>query len=206
MASPDENGTAPGDSPLSERLREAREGDADALGKLIDASRDYLLLMARRELLDELKAKASASDVVQDTCVRAVERFEQFEGASVEQWLGWLRQILQNQLKDLQRQYLQTELRDVRREKELAAADGVSAGSDTPSRNASRRERAARIQRVMPRLPQKYQTVLKLREWEKLSFHEVGQRLNCSEEAAQKLWYRALDRLNQELLHADRPE
>lgn len=189
---------------VSERLQQARVGCGHSIGELIDSSRDYLLLMANRELIEDLRSKVSPSDVVQETCVRAFERFDQFQGNCEEEWLAWLRQILQRQMGALRRRYIEAEIRNVRRETELSSAGHVPVDSDTPSRDASRREGASRIERALARLPEAYRCVLRLREWELLPFHEVGQRMNRSEDAARQLWYRALDRLSQELVHVDR--
>lgn len=189
---------------LRHALRRAREGDAEAIGKLLDASRDYLVLMAHRDLAEELRAKVSPSDVVQETCVKAVENFTQFQGESKEQWYSWLRQILNRQMRDLHRRYIYADLRNVRREKELdASCEAQAIDSETPSHDASRRENVEHVTGAIARLPDEYQVVLRLREWEKLSFAEVGEQLGRSADAARQLWYRAVERLSQELDHGE---
>lgn len=192
--------------PLADHLHQARQGAAEQIGNLIDASRDYLVLMANREMLEGLRSKFSPSDIVQETCVRAFERFEQFQGQCEEEWLAWLRQILLRQIGTLRRRYVEAEIRNVRRETELSAAGHMATDSDTPSRRATVKESVTRIERAMARLPGDYQLVLQLREWELLSFQEIGRQMGRSEEAARQLWYRALDRLSLEFMHGDRPQ
>ena len=68
--------------------------------QLVQTCRDYLLLVANRNLDRELQGKLGASDLVQETFVRAQRNFKQFRGSSIEEFLTWLRQILLNHLVD----------------------------------------------------------------------------------------------------------
>jgi RNA polymerase sigma-70 factor (ECF subfamily) len=51
----------------------------------------------------------------------------------------------------------------------------------------------------MARLSGDHHAVLRLRYWEGLSFPEIGQRLGRSTDAVRKLWYRAVERLQEEM-------
>lgn len=62
-----------------------------------------------------------------------------------------------------------------------------------------RRENAALLADVLHRLPEDYQTVLRLRYWDGLTFTQIGAQLGRSAEAARKLWYRAVVMLQTEL-------
>jgi len=62
-----------------------------------------------------------------------------------------------------------------------------------------RREDAARVLQVLDRVPADYRTVLRLRYWDGLTFPQIAERIGRTDEAARKLWYRALARLNAEL-------
>src|SRR4051794_33330072 len=48
-------------------IEEARRGSREALGAVIEAFRSHLVRVAQRELGRDLRAKASPSDVVQET-------------------------------------------------------------------------------------------------------------------------------------------
>ena len=63
------------------RLAEARAGSQEALGKLLESFRAYLLLIAQCELDAELRAKGGASDLVQQTFLEGQRDF-----AQAEQW------------------------------------------------------------------------------------------------------------------------
>jgi RNA polymerase sigma-70 factor (ECF subfamily) len=72
---------------------------------------------------------------------------------------------------------------------------------ESPSRQMMAAEQAAALRAALLRLPEDYRQVILLRNIERLSFQEIGARLQRSNEAARKLWVRAVDRLR-ELLGA----
>ena len=92
MTSPDLPPAAGG--AVSRFLAEARAGHDSAVGRLLEAARLYLLLVANRELPPDLRPKVGPSDLVQETLLRAHRHFGQFRGATEDELLAWLRQIL----------------------------------------------------------------------------------------------------------------
>jgi RNA polymerase sigma-70 factor (ECF subfamily) len=100
-----------------EALMLARQGDAEALGCLLDAYRNYLAILARVEIDRRLQSKVDASDVVQDAFLHATRAFPHFHGTAEGEIVRWLRQILSNRLVDLVRQFYGTQRRDVRLER-----------------------------------------------------------------------------------------
>src|SRR6516162_2509450 len=89
----------------------ARGGSDEALGKLLEECRAYLLLVANRELPSELRGKAGASDLVQETFLQAQGHFDQFRDDGESELLAWLRQILLNNVGKLKRRYHGTDKR-----------------------------------------------------------------------------------------------
>ena len=51
----------------------------------------------------------------------------------------------------------------------------------------------------MTRLSNDHRSVLRLRYWDGLTFPEIGERLGRSPDAVRKLWYRAVERLQEEM-------
>jgi RNA polymerase sigma-70 factor (ECF subfamily) len=196
--------TEPADD-FRERLCAARAGSAEALGKLLEDHRAYLLSIAQRELAPHLQAKAGASDLVQQTVLEALRDFARFQTGSREEFLAWLRRLLLNNVGDFTRQYQETDKRQINREVRLAgpASGGTCpepAGTGpTPSTAAMSEEQAQAIERALERLPEEYRRVIVLRSQEDRSFEEIGQLLERSPNAARKLWLRAIERLQEEL-------
>src|SRR6516162_6479595 len=104
------------------RLAAARTGSSEALGQALQACRGYLLLLAKRELDPDLRAKGGASDLVQETFLEAQRDFAHFHGNSAEELRAWLRRLLLNNVANFTRQYRERAKRQVGREVSLEAA------------------------------------------------------------------------------------
>jgi RNA polymerase sigma-70 factor (ECF subfamily) len=187
-------------------LTAARAGSPEALGQLLEAYRDYLLLIAAQELPTDLRAKCGASDLVQDTLLEAQRDFPQFRGDTDEQLRGWLRQLLRHNLGHVYRHFRDTAKRRLGREVRLEGdrpsrnvGAGLAADDSTPSAQAMAHERARAVRQALDRLPEDYRQVLLLRFQEGLSFEEIGRRLGRSANAAEKLFARAIQQMEKEL-------
>ncbi len=185
-------------------LRQARAGDAGALGQLLECYRNYLGLLARLQSGRRLHGKADAADLVQETFLEAHRHFTRFRGSSEGEFVSWLREILATNLANLFRRYLGTQRRDVRLERELAVEldqssrvldQGFVGKESSPSQQAVRREQAVLLADALGRLPEDYREVIILRHLEGLTFPEIARRMGRSVEAVKKLWARALDRV-----------
>src|SRR5689334_6977604 len=104
------------ESGIEDLLQQARSGDGEARGRLLEAYRNYLALVARLQLSQRLQSKVDAADLVQETFLNAHRHFSQFRGHSEDELLAWLRQILVAQAANLVRHYCGTQARDIRRE------------------------------------------------------------------------------------------
>ena len=195
----------PQECPFDAGITAAHEGSSEALGSLFTACRDYLLVVANRELHADIRVKVAASDLVQETLLAAQREFGRFEGRDKAELVEWLRRILLRRLSIANRRYRKTLKREVAREVPLDGLSsvigpgiGLAAGrTNSPSQIAAAREDREAIDRALAMLPLDYRQALVLRFREHRSFAEIGQELGRSEEAARKLWLRALGRLKQ---------
>lgn len=184
----------------------AREGSFSAVGQLLDFYRGYLLAVANEELSSDVAQKFGPSDLVQETCYQATRDFPKFEGASDPELKAWLRQILINNLRDVQKQYRQTQKRDCAREISLHV---VEEGSDliqqltsaepSPSHMILAEEMRRSVARAIETLSLEQRRVVELRSFEGLSFEEVGKAIGKTTEAARKIWTRCIDELAAEV-------
>jgi RNA polymerase sigma-70 factor (ECF subfamily) len=193
-----------GDSSLIELeswIQAARGGDREALGQALSSVRDYLLLVANEELDPALHAKGNASDLVQETFLRAQRGVEAFRGRTASEWRHWLRSILIRNLAQERRRFRSTAKRQVQLEVSIGDKVWLEAARDTenPSRDLALREREEALYEGLNRLPDHYRQVVVWHHREQLSFEEIGRRFLISAEAARKLWTRALGRLRKEL-------
>jgi RNA polymerase sigma-70 factor, ECF subfamily len=187
-------------------LQEARAGDSDHLGRLLEHYQRYLTLLAQVQIGKRLQGKVDAADLVQETFLDAHRNFSRFEGTTEVQFVFWLRKILAAKLADLLRRYLGAQARDVRLEREIESSfedssalldRGLVAPQSSPSQQASGREQAVLLAEAIGQLPGDYREVILLRHLEGLTFAEVARRMGRSLDSVEKLWMRALGRLRQ---------
>jgi len=186
-------------------LPAAQAGSKEALGRMLDACRGYLLLIAGQELDPALRAKGGASDLVQETILEAFRDFAHFRGDSGQELFGWLRRLLLNNVANFARRYRETAKRLASAEVPLPVGDSsdlaktLTGVDSTPSAHAMAHEQARAVEQALERLSDEYRQVILLRYQGELPFEEIGRLMNRSANAAEKLWLRAIERLRQEL-------
>lgn len=199
-------------SGLDQLLQEAQAGSSEALGRLLQSLRPYLLLIANEELDPRLRTKAGASDLVQDTFLDAQRDFGHFKGRTRSEFFVWLRQILVHNMLNVTRDFCATQKREISREVSLGQDESsestkvalpAEAASMTPHERAVAREQLLRLNDALLRLPDEYRQVISLRHLERRSFKEIGDLMGKGSEAVRKLWIRAIQRLRLELDDSD---
>ena len=185
-------------------LAQARAGDSAALGQLLELYRNYLRLIARSMMGGALGLKLDASDLVQETFLKAHRQFAAFAGSDEPGFITWLRKILVRTVAD-QARYHRAKVRSHRREVALedlldraggAAQQALADSLPSPSSMAVRRERSVLLADALEKLPADYRTVFVLRNIERIPFNEIAVRLNRSPGAVRVLWTRAMQRLS----------
>jgi RNA polymerase sigma-70 factor (ECF subfamily) len=189
-------------------LLQARDGDQEALGKLLGHYSNYLWVLSRVQVGKRLQGKVDPADLVQETFLEAHRHFSTFRGQTEPELVSWLRQILGGVLSNLLRRYLGTKRRNILLEREIANEMDQSSQAigwmpvdpgPTPSKNAAQRERGVMLANALGRLPEDYRDVIILRYLEDLPFAEVAERMGRSVDSVQKLWVRGLAQLRKSL-------
>ncbi|TWT37664.1 ECF RNA polymerase sigma-E factor [Posidoniimonas corsicana] len=196
-------------------LDRALAGSKSSLGRLMGLYSEYLKYVASSRMDDRLRRRVSASDVVQESFYEAHRDFSRFRGDSPEQFVGWMRRILVNNLMRVVERNLVAAKRDVRREVSLdRLRRGVEQSSwrfsallasdeETPSTDLRRQETQTAMAAVLAKLPEDYRRVIRLRNIEGLSFADVAEQMDRTSGAARMLWLRALEQLRAEYAGTD---
>ena len=191
------------DCEIKTLLNDARHGNVDALGALLESYRNYLGLIARVEVNPRLRSKFSPSDIVQETFANAMRGFDEFRGQEEPELVSWLRKILATQLAMHVRTF-GTKQRDIRLEVRLEdsmnrssiALAGCMANSETSaSKRYEKREQAVIVADALSRLPDDFREVLILRHLESYSFPDIAKRMDRPLENVKSLWRRGVIRL-----------
>lgn len=198
------------DEPCVERLlAQARGGEAESLGRLLQLYRNYLTILATTQLDRRLRRRMNPSDLVQEAMMAAHCDFGKFRGCSERELLAWLRQILINCLHHAIETHVKAKMRDVRRE---ISVEQVSAALDrsvvnfaqmladrgpSPSAPLRQRERAVALADQLAKLRPEYRDVIVFRNLQGLPFEEVADRMDRRPGAVRMLWLRAIEKLKQ---------
>lgn len=166
------------DLELAERFR---GGDRAAFDLLVRRHQKGVWRLVRRYV----KSDADAADVTQLAFVRAFRGFAAFRGtASVRSWL--YRIAINCAL---------SWLRDHRRERPTELAeDALTDANPAPSQISASDDRAW-LRQAIDQLPPKQRLVLELRVFDDLSFREVAELADCSENTAKVNFHYAVKRL-----------
>jgi RNA polymerase sigma-70 factor (ECF subfamily) len=184
-------------------LQQARAGNEPARGRLLDLYRNHLRLMARSLISQPLRVRLDASDLVQETFLKAHREFKSFLRSTEAELVTWLRQILVRNLADQVRRH-RAKRRDYRREEpvevlldrsSLVIQAQLATPGSSPSAHSSRREQAVLLADALERLPADYREVFLLRNLERIPFETTAARMGRSSGAVCMLWARAIKRL-----------
>ncbi len=165
--------------------------------------RDYLLTLARLQLGMQWQGKLDASDIVQQTILRAHAGIDQFRGQTEAEWLGWLRTILAHVLCSVAREF-ETAARDVTRELSLEAELEQSStrlerilavDQSSPSHAAMRTEDLIRLTQALVRLPEDERRAVELHHLKGMTVADVASEIGRTRPAAVGLLFRAMKRL-----------
>ena len=142
-------------------------------------------------VLAQLRNRAEAEDVTAEVFLKAHRAWDRYEPRA-QTPSAWLFRIARNAVYDHHRRSAV---------KERAEADfGHAAGAgEDPAEVAERRVLFAGLLEAVRRLPERQREVVALRHRSDLSFAEIGELMDCSEDAAKMLYHRALKALRAEM-------
>lgn len=184
------------DEELIQLIILAKNGDEDALGKLLDQHRDQLRRLAESELSQKLSKRVDASDVVQQTYLSVCKKVEQFHGENIEEFVAWIFQIHRHNIKDAARQHVTVAKRNVDLE-QSGIVEVVATGHEesTPSQNAIRNEESLQLVEMIEKLPPDQSRAVHMRHIENKTLSEIASELDRSTQAVASLLKRGLEQL-----------
>jgi RNA polymerase sigma-70 factor (ECF subfamily) len=154
-----------------------------------------------------MQGRIDASDVIQDACLEAATRVEEYVEKKPMTFFLWLRFLVGEQLITQHRRHLGAAKRDARREISLfnrlpEASTALLAarlvGSLTaPSEAAVRTENRLEVEEALNAMSDLDREVIALRHFEQLSRAETAEVLGIQESACSKRYVRAMQRLSE---------
>jgi RNA polymerase sigma-70 factor (ECF subfamily) len=188
---------------LRELISSARDGDAEALGMLLERERATLRVLAQRAMDARLSRRVDPSDVVQQTFLEAQRDFVDFRGKDGAEWDAWLQQILEHNVSELVEKHIFARKRRVNAERSLddsklhrpALRDILAADGSSPSHRSIRAEDAAQMAEMIQTLPNDQREAMRLRYLEGRSLQRMADHFGRSQGAVAGLLRRGLQQL-----------
>lgn len=188
-------------------LQEALEGNRESLGRLLEDYRAYLTVLAQRYLDARLRGRLDPADVVQVTFLEAQRDLHAFRGHQIEELLGWLRNILRNNVSSAHQKHLYAQKRSAGRESNNGPTENgptltdlVPSETTSPSQRVMRDEAAVYLANCLQTLPETQREALRLRYVEGHSLKEISTAMDKSEMAVAGLLKRGLQSLRDKMV------
>lgn len=172
----------------------AKNGDIKAFEILIKRYEDRIYSLAYRILQD----KEEAYDVLQETAISVFKNIKKFKGESA--FSTWLTRIALNfalmrkrKQKSLSKKMQMVQVEDndkIPESLDLEELHAITDWSDNPSLNLEQEELKKVLYESLNRLPEKYRTVLLLKELEGRSVEEISKILKISQSATKTRLHR----------------
>ena len=194
--------TEPAETP--DLLRRTSAGDREALGALLARHLPRLRAFVRLRVGNVVRAKESASDIVQSVCADLLGSLDKFEYRGEPQFQSWLFNAVLLKLRERERFFRREKRRaglEVNREAAVADLESCYAHLMTPSQAAIGREMAERLEAAFDELPEDYREVLTLHRVVGLSHAEAAAQMGRTVDSVRNLLHRALARLSGILWH-----
>ena len=187
------------DSDPEDLVQRVADGDAQAVGELLDRHLPALRGFVRLRMGKNLRAKESVSDVVQSVCREVLTNVDRFQHPGPDAFRQWLYMTTQRKLSH-RLDYYDAQKRDVKRELENGeerdqALAAFYESFCTPSRELVTQEEIERIESSFDRLPEDYREVILLSRVVGLPRAEIAREMGKSEDQVRGLLSRALARL-----------
>lgn len=187
-------------------LANAKNGEAEAVDKLLGEFREPLRKVIGLRLDPAVARRVDASDIVQDVLVEANQRLTEYLKKPDMPFHLWLRHLAQDRIIDTHRRHRLAQRRSVDREQPIARpawADESSVSlvaqlidtERTPTSEAIRLELQRKLNAAIDQLSDDDREIILMRHHEVLSNQEVAHALQLTEAAASMRYLRALRRL-----------
>jgi RNA polymerase sigma-70 factor (ECF subfamily) len=196
-------------------LDRVRDGDADAVNRLLERHRAAIRRMIDHRMDRVIERRVDASDIVQDVMIEANRRLADYLANPTMPFRLWLRHMARDRLIDAHRRHRVAATRSLDREVPLVAHDGDGSVGDglvgvadrelTPAAAATWHELERRFAAAVELLDDGDRQIVLLRHFEHLTTAEAAEVLGLTKPAAGMRYLRAMRRLRG-LLEGGSPE
>lgn len=183
----------------SYHLQKWHRGDRESLDALLKQHIPWIQAHVHKRLGPKLRRMMETTDIVQEAAIQFLQYGPRFHVSDAKHFRALLARIVENVLRD-KNDWYSARRRELARERPLPSdtilsLDPPRSPVRTPSKIAQRHEDEAWIRLGIELLEPEEREVLVLRQWDNLSFAEIGLRLGISSDAAWMRHRRAILRM-----------
>ncbi len=168
-------------------IRRVRSGDQEAFAELVTTYRERI----HRLVYGLLRDRDEAEDVTQEVFIKAYYRISSYKGQSA--FYTWLYRVAVNAATDWRKKWWKR--KGLSLSESPTGPEGLADERARPERLAHGRELGQRLDEALGKLPEKYRTILVLREFEGLSYDEIARVLELPKGTVESRLFRARERL-----------
>lgn len=184
-------------------IKEAKQGDNNALSEVCVRYLDRIHKIVRFRMGEKLRRKAESMDIVQNVMLKVVKDIDQFDAGSESKFINWLAKIVENTIRDnveyfaAQKRRLSLEVSAVQREENGTVSNKEFPDKDSPTvtQEVDNMEKMSKLEEALDQLNVKQREVIILRNYTGMTFKEISEILNSSEDAVRMLFIRSMDKL-----------
>ena len=198
-------------------LASARDGDAEAVNRLLEKHRAPIRRLIELRLDRKVQRRVDVSDVVQDVMIEASGRLDKYLADPAMAFHLWLRQIAWDRIIDTYRRHRVSAKRNMDREQPMASPAGPDQSTMelavqlcdpglTPAAAATQREIAVKVEQAIEKMNDQDREIILMRHYEHLSNLEIAEVLGLNPPAASMRYLRALRRLREMLQEDDQDQ
>jgi RNA polymerase sigma-70 factor (ECF subfamily) len=186
-------------------LGAAKGGDPTALGSLLQGMRPYVKVLTRAAHRGCLTGRLDESDLVQDAMLEVTRSFDRFEGASVPEFIGWLRRVVSRSVGHNVRRLLDAKKRNPDGRECVPVWEQLPGHQAAPDELADSREQSVRVAVALDLLSADMREVVVLRLVDDQPHAEIARRIGRTEQATRMLFVRSVRRLRELMPGVDAP-
>ena len=181
-------------------LQAAKDGDEDALERILAMTEVRLRRAVDRRLGEKLRASLRRSDVLQNSYLAMLNALPTFEGDSVDDFVAWVARMIENDIRRQHRWFTANKRKAPTRTSQKNLLAGILLEMPpTPSAEVSRNEERIKVREALARLEPDHAQIIELAVFEELPHREIAERLGRTEGACRMLLLRARTALALEL-------
>lgn len=180
-------------------LRAYSQGNQSAMADLLNRYRPYMRGIIEGQIDERMRGRLDTSDLIQEAQIEVARRLDDFVQRRPMPFRNWLHRTVRQRMAIAWRRHRQAKRRSLDREVSLDQQNsdvlGKARPAESPSHFVENQELTESVRKAMAKLADIDREIILFRNFDFLSNSEAAKSLGITEQAANKRYSRALQRL-----------